>query len=117
MNQSRGQPAAGLADHVPRADGGQQGAGLLGGQILLGATSDEFEQQGVQSVDEVGAGAAKVVIVVPATPTPSTCARDRYRRTNSHAAVASFLCLARGGLMFVRRFVFLAGGCGQGGCV
>jgi transposase len=68
VDQLRRQPAAGLADHVTRPDAGEQGAGLLGGQVFLRAAGDEFEQQGVQPVDDVGAGTAELVAAVGQQP-------------------------------------------------
>jgi serine/threonine-protein kinase len=59
VDELRREPAAGLADHVPRPDGGEQGAGLLRGQVLLGAAGNEFEQQVVQPGDELGGTCAE----------------------------------------------------------
>ena len=67
-DQLGGQPAAGLADHVARADGAQQGAGLLGGQELLRPAGHQLQQQVVQPVDHVGAGAAELVTAVDQQP-------------------------------------------------
>ena len=47
---------------------GKQGAGLLRGQVLLGTAGDEFEQQGVQPVDDVGASPAELVTAVDQQP-------------------------------------------------
>jgi hypothetical protein len=43
VDQLGGQPAAGLAGHVPRAHAREQGAGLLRGQIFLRTAGHEFE--------------------------------------------------------------------------
>ena len=49
-----GDPFAGLADRVARADPGQQGLGLGGGEVLLGATGQHFQQDPVQLADLAG---------------------------------------------------------------
>jgi hypothetical protein len=63
MDQLRRQPPAGLAGHIPRAHGGQQGARLLCGQVFLRTTGNEFEQQGMQPM-----GAAELVAAVDQQP-------------------------------------------------
>ena len=47
-------PLAGLADRVARADPGQQGPGLGGGEVLLRATGQHFQQDPVQLADLAG---------------------------------------------------------------
>ena len=58
-DQLGGQLAAGAPDDVPRADGGQQGAGLRRGQVLLSPAGDQLQQQGVQADEGLGASLAQ----------------------------------------------------------
>jgi hypothetical protein len=68
VDEFQREPAAGLTDHVARSDGGERGAGLLPGQVLLGAAGNEFEQQVVRSGDEFGAVAAELLTTVDQQP-------------------------------------------------
>jgi len=62
--QFHGEPAAGLAGQVPRLDGGDQCAGLPGGQELLGPAGYQLQQQPVQPAADLGAGAAQLIAAV-----------------------------------------------------
>jgi hypothetical protein len=67
-DQFGGQLPAGPPDDVTGSHGGQQGAGLRRGQVLLGAAGHELQQLLVQPVDRVGAGAAQDVAAIDKQP-------------------------------------------------
>ena len=75
-DQLRGELPAGAPDDVTRSDGVEQGTGLWRGQEFLGAAGEQFQQQAVQAVDQLGAGSAQGVAAVdqqPATPRLTRC--------------------------------------------
>ena len=72
-DQLRGEPAAGLARDVARADRGQQVLGLRGGQELLRPAGKQLQQQPVQAVDRLRAGHAQLITPVGQEP-------QRHRR-------------------------------------
>lgn len=63
-DQFGGELPAGAPDDVAGSDGSQQSTGLGSGQILLRAAWYQFQQQGVEAVDGVGAGLANQVAAV-----------------------------------------------------
>src|SRR5204863_613833 len=59
LDQLAGELVTGAPDQVGGFDGAQQGAGLAGGQVLLRPAGDQVEQEHVQPVDQIGAGASE----------------------------------------------------------
>ena len=72
-DQLGGEPAAGLAGDVTRADRGQQVLRLRGGQELLRPAGEQFQQQPVQPVHRLRAGHAQLITAIGQQP-------QRHRR-------------------------------------
>ena len=83
------------ADESRGTDGVEQGAGLPRGQELLRPAGDELEQQLVQPVERLGAGAAQLVAAVGEQPQRDggvvdvTCRRPGLRRAATATQWAS----------------------------
>ena len=63
-----GQPATDPSDEVTWADGDQQGAGLVGRQEGLRAAGQQFQQEFVDAVDQIGACPSEGVAAIDQKP-------------------------------------------------